>query len=96
MDIAWTVEGCATSCVLEAQVWTWDSGVCVDDRAGRRNGALGTATFEPVKDGDPGGGHRLVLVGGVSDTLEGGLAVPHQEVWQSIDRRSLPAHQLDL
>jgi len=85
MDIAWTVEGCATSCVLEAQVWTWDGAEYVSMIEPGAVIALGTATFEPVKDGDPGGGHRLVLVGGVSDTLEGGLAVPHQEVWQSID-----------
>ncbi len=85
MEIAWTVEGCATSCVLEAQVWTWDGAEYVSLIEPGAVIALGTAAFEPVEDGEPGGGHRLVLAGGVSDTLEGGLAVPHQEVWQSID-----------
>jgi hypothetical protein len=33
-----------------------------------------------------GSGQQLVLVGGVSGTPDGGLAVPHTEIWQSIDQ----------
>ncbi len=84
-DLAWTVEGCAASCVLETQIWSWDGEEYVSMIAPGAVIALGTAMLEPVAGDDPGSGQSLVLEGGVSDTLEGGLAVPHREIWQSVD-----------
>ncbi|MEZ4729245.1 MAG: LysM peptidoglycan-binding domain-containing protein [Caldilineaceae bacterium] len=84
-DIAWSVEGCATSCVSEVQIVTWDGAAYIPLIEPGAIIAEGTASFTEVPAGDPGVGKQLVLVGGVSNTEEGGLAVPHTEVWQSID-----------
>lgn len=46
--------------------------------------AEGSATLEALPAGAPGKGKLLVLEGGVSDTPEGGLTVPHREEWQSL------------
>ncbi len=84
VDLAWTIEGCSTFCVLETQVSTWDGKSYT---ATIQPGAIiaeGSARFEPVADGDPGQGQQLVLVGGVSGTTEGGLSIPHTEIWQSV------------
>lgn len=84
-DIAWSVEGCGASCVSEVQIVAWDGAVYTSTIAPGATIAEGTATFAPIVAGDPGQGKQLVLTGGVSDTEEGGLAVPHTEIWQSID-----------
>ncbi|MCC9075459.1 LysM peptidoglycan-binding domain-containing protein [Litorilinea aerophila] len=85
MDIAWTVVGCSTFCVREVQMWTWDQDAYVSLIQPGATIAEGTAYFEPVAEGDPGSGQQLVLAGGVSGTPEGGLDVPHTEIWQSVD-----------
>ncbi|MCE7985910.1 MAG: LysM peptidoglycan-binding domain-containing protein, partial [Caldilinea sp. CFX5] len=84
-DIAWRVEGCGASCVSEVQIVAWDGTVYTSTIAPGATIAEGTAAFAPIAAGDPGQGKQLVLTGGVSDTEEGGLAVPHTELWQSID-----------
>ena len=48
------------------------------------NIAEGQARFEDCRQAHPVRGKQLVLEGGVSGTPEGGLEVPHTEVWQSI------------
>jgi hypothetical protein len=85
MDVAWTVTGCADECVLRVEIYTWDTDAYVsliDPGATLVNGA---AAFTPTADGAPGTSQQLVLTGGVSDLPEGGLAVPHTELWQSVD-----------
>lgn len=84
-DIAWSVEGCATSCVSEVQIVTWDGAAYVPLIEPGAIIAEGTASFTEAPAGDPGVGKQLILAGGVSNTEEGGLAVPHTEVWQSIE-----------
>ncbi|MFN8491415.1 MAG: LysM peptidoglycan-binding domain-containing protein [Caldilineaceae bacterium] len=83
-DLAWTVEGCSTFCVLEAQIVSWDGKSYTTTIQPGAVIAVGSAKFEPVASGDPGQGQQLVLTGGVSGTPEGGLAVPHTEVWESV------------
>lgn len=83
-DIAWSVEGCATSCVSEVQIVTWDGSTYIPIIEPGATIAEGSANFATVTAGDPGLGKQLVLEGGVSNTQDGGLAVPHTEVWQSI------------
>lgn len=84
-DIAWSVAGCGTSCISEVQIVAWDGTVYTSTIAPGATIAEGTAAFAAITTGDPGQGKQLVLTGGVSDTEEGGLAVPHTEIWQSID-----------
>jgi hypothetical protein len=79
------VVGCSTFCVLEVQVVSWTGD---DYNSIIQPGATiaeASARFEPVPTGDPGGGQQLILEGGVSGTADGGLAVPHTEVWQSVN-----------
>jgi len=85
VDLAWTVEGCSTFCVLETQVSTWDGKSYTSTIQPGAIIAEGNARFEPVADGDPGQGQQLVLEGGVSGTTEGGLSIPHTEIWQSVE-----------
>ncbi len=84
LDVAWTVEGCSTFCVLETQIVSWDgeeySSLILPGAAI----ASGEAAFEDVQAGDVGSGKAMVLRGGVSGTPEGGLTVAHEEVWQSV------------
>ena len=86
VDLAWTVEGCSTFCIKEVQVITWDpdKGEYVSIIDPGATIAEGVVRFEELPVGAPGKGKQLVLEGGVSGTPEGGLAVPHTEVWQSI------------
>jgi LysM repeat protein len=84
-DIAWTVTGCSTFCVTEVQMWTWDGDAYLSVIQPGATIAEGVAAFGPVVQGDPGDGQQLVLTGGLSGMAEGGLAVPHTEIWQSID-----------
>jgi hypothetical protein len=84
-DVAWSVAGCGASCVSEVQIVAWDGSVYTSTIAPGATIAEGTAAFAPIAADDPGKGKQLVLTGGVSDTEEGGLAVPHTEIWQSID-----------
>jgi LysM repeat protein len=85
IDLAWQIVGCSTFCVLEVQVVSWDGEGYASLIQPGATIAEGAAEFQPVSSGDPGGGKQLVLVGGVSGTAEGGLAVPHREIWQSVD-----------
>lgn len=85
-DIAWSVEGCSSFCVLEVQVVSWAGDAYTTTIEPGATIAEGTASFEAVSSGSVGSGQQLVLVGGVSGTPDGGLAVPHTEIWQSIDR----------
>ena len=85
LDVAWTVEGCSTFCVLEVQIVSWDGDEYVPFIQPGAAIAAGQAALAPVGDGDPGTGQALVLTGGVSGTPEGGLTVAHEEVWQSVD-----------
>ncbi len=85
LDLAWQVIGCSTFCVLEVQIVSWDGTDYASIIQPGATIAEGSAQFEPVPAGDPGSGSQLVLSGGVSGTDEGGLAVPHTEIWQSVD-----------
>lgn len=85
LDLAWQVVGCSTFCVLEVQIVSWDGTAYTSIIQPGATIAEGTARFEPVPAGDSGSGSQLILSGGVSGTDEGGLAVPHTEIWQSID-----------
>jgi hypothetical protein len=86
-DLAWSVAGCSTFCVIEVQIETWDSatGAYVSLIEPGATLAEGTAAIEDLLPGAPGQGKQIILVGGVSNTPEGGLSVPHSETWQSID-----------
>ena len=86
-DVAWTVEGCSTFCVVEVQVVEWAGDVYTSTIQPGATIAEGKATVALVANGDPGSGKQLVLTGGVSNTPEGGLSVPHTEVWQSVDQQ---------
>ena len=86
LDIAWTVEGCSTFCVLEVQIVNWTGDIYTSTIEPGATIAEGSATFTDVAANDPGSGQQLVLEGGVSGTPDGGLSVPHIEIWQSIDR----------
>jgi len=87
IDIAWSVEGCSASCISEVQIVTWDGEAYAPIIEPGATIAEGTASFTPIAAADPGRGKQLVLTGGVSNTPESGLAVPHTEIWQSIDRQ---------
>jgi hypothetical protein len=86
-DLAWTVTSCSTFCVVEVQGVTWDAatGAYSSLVAPGATIAEGEAHFAPVASGDPGAGRQLVLSGGVSGAADGGLAVPHTEIWQSVN-----------
>lgn len=86
-DLAWVVNGCSTFCVMEAQVVTWDGQTYTSTIQPGATIAEGEARFEPLPSGSKGKGQQLVLTGGVSGAAEGGLAVPHTEIWQSIDSK---------
>jgi hypothetical protein len=47
--------------------------------------AEGTVRIVAIPDGEMGTGKQVVLSGGISGTPEGGLEVPHTEVWRSND-----------
>ncbi len=85
-ELAWSVVGCSTFCVTEVQMINWDknAGAYVSAIEPGATLAEGEATIGSLPAGAPGKGKLLVLEGGVSDTPEGGLAVPHREEWQSI------------
>ena len=53
-------------------------------RSGCRGPGALPGSQDPPADA-PGLGKQLKLVGGVSNTPEGGLSVPHTELWQSVD-----------
>ncbi len=86
IDLAWTIEGCSTFCVQEVQVVTWEptEETYVSIVEPGATIAQGTARFEDLPEDAPGQGKQLVLEGGVSETAEGGLEVPHVETWQSV------------
>lgn len=85
-DIAWTVEGCYTFCVTEVQLLSWAGEYYIVNIVPGATIAEGKAVFRPISQPEsPGQGQELVLSGGVSGTPEGGLSVPHQEIWQSIN-----------
>jgi hypothetical protein len=85
-DVAWTVEGCSPNfCVTEVQLLSWDGSEYVVNITPGAIIAEGEAFFRNVTTGDPGQGQELVLQGGISGTAEGGLAVAHEEIWQSVD-----------
>lgn len=85
-DIAWSIEGCSSFCVIEVQIVTWAADTYTTTIAPGATITEGEARFEPVPSDSRGNGQQLVLVGGVSGTPDGGLAVPHTEIWQSIGR----------
>lgn len=85
-DIAWSIEGCSSFCVLEVQIVTWAADTYTTTIAPGATITEGEAHFEAVPSGSPGNGQQLVLTGGVSGTPDGGLAVPHTEIWQSVNR----------
>ncbi len=85
-DIAWSIEGCSSFCVLEVQVVTWAADTYTTTIVPGATITEGEADFEPVPNGSLGNGQQLVLTGGVSGTPDGGLPVPHTEIWQSINR----------
>lgn len=86
-DLGWTVTGCSTFCVTEVQIVSWsdESNTYVSQIEPGATLAEGDVRIVSVPEGAPGTGKQIVLTGGVSDTPEGGLNVPHTEVWQSID-----------
>lgn len=86
IDLVWTVTGCSTFCITEVQLVSWNSEAYVINIAPGATIAEGAPSFRDVSDeSDPGQGQELVLIGGVSGTPEGGLSVPHEEIWQSVD-----------
>jgi hypothetical protein len=70
--------------VLEVQIISWDGEAYVPMIQPGAIIAEGVAQFDPVGTGEPGQGMQLTLSGGVSGSAEGGLAIPHTEIWQSI------------
>lgn len=86
-DLAWTVVGCSTFCVTEVQIVAWDAEEAEYVSMIQPGATLfeGSAAFEAVPSTGPGQGKQLKLVGGVSNTPEGGLSVPHTELWQSVE-----------
>lgn len=84
VDVGWTVTACAERCLLDVQLYTWDGDAYLALIRPGATIANGSAAFAPVASGDPGLGQQLQLSGGISDTPEGGLPVPHTEVWQSL------------
>ncbi|MBW7881593.1 MAG: LysM peptidoglycan-binding domain-containing protein [Caldilineaceae bacterium] len=86
IDLSWTIEGCSTFCVKEVQAVTWDPDgeeyVSIIEPGATI--AEGTARVQDLPDDAPGLGKALVLEGGISGTPEGGLEVPHTEIWQSV------------
>jgi LysM repeat protein len=84
IDLSWQVVGCSTTCVLEVQIISWDGEAYVPIIQPGAIIAEGEAQFEPIATGEPGQGMQLTLTGGVSGSAEGGLAVPHTEIWQSV------------
>ncbi len=84
IDVAWTVTGCANECLLRVEIYTWDTDAYVSLIDPGATLVNGVAIFTSVPDGAPGAGRQLLLTGGVSKLPEGGLAVPHTEVWQSV------------
>ncbi len=90
-EIIWQLESCSTSCITGVQSLAWDgeSATYVPGLLPGAATANGQVIIEPVPDGDPGTGQQIRLVGGISGTPGGGLAVAHTEIWQSIDGGSL-------
>lgn len=84
VDVGWTVTACAARCLLEVHLYTWDGDAYLALIRPGATIANGSAEFTPVAFVDPGFGQQLELTGGVSGTPEGGLPVPHTEVWQSL------------
>jgi len=86
-DLGWTVTGCSTFCVTEMQLVSWDdeSQSYLSQIQPGATLAEGKVQILDVPEGAPGSGKQIVLTGGVSGTPEGGLNVPHTEIWQSID-----------
>ena len=86
-ELIWTVESCSTFCVTSVQAVRWDEENQAYLDAIQPGAAIaeGEVFIEPVPDDGPGQGQQIRLVGGVSGTPGGGLAVPHEEVWQSVD-----------
>ncbi len=85
LDIAWTVEGCSTFCVVDTQIVSWDGTEYAPMIEPGSAIAEGVAEFVSIADGQPGSGYELIVSGGVSGTPEGGLTTSHTETWQSID-----------
>lgn len=86
-DLAFTVEGCSSFCVTEVQLLSWNGDVYTVYITPGATIAEGEVKFALVGEDDPGTGKAIHLVGGVSGTPEGGLNVPHEEIWQSINGR---------
>ncbi len=86
-ELIWTVESCSTFCVTSVQAVRWDEENQEYQDAIQPGAAIaeGQVFIEPVPDDGPGQGQQIRLVGGVSGTPGGGLAVPHEEIWQSVD-----------
>ena len=79
------VESCAAFCVIEVQMVSWNGNEYESAIEPGATIATGSARFEPVGNNTAGAGQSLVLDGGVSGQPDGGLAVPHTEIWQSIE-----------
>lgn len=84
-ELIWQVESCATFCVTGVQSLSWDGESYVPGILPGAATANGRVFLEAVAAGDPGDGRQIRLVGGVSGTPGGGLVVPHEEIWQSVD-----------
>jgi LysM repeat protein len=84
-ELIWTVESCSTFCVTSVQAVTWNGETYVEAIQPGAAIAEGEVFIEPVPGTARGRGLQLRMVGGVSGTPGGGLAVPHTEVWQSIN-----------
>ncbi|MEZ4638312.1 MAG: hypothetical protein R2873_34215 [Caldilineaceae bacterium] len=86
-DLIWQVESCSTFCITGVQSLSWDeeSGGYLPGSLAGAAVANGEVFIEPVPDDGPGTGRQIRLVGGLSGTPGGGLEVPHEEIWQSIN-----------
>ena len=87
-EITLVMEGCTTFCTTRVHVL---SPLSDDDGdayvSNIEAGAVifeGVVGLEGVPEGEPGAGQQIVLEGGVSGTPEGGVAVPHRELWRSV------------
>ncbi len=89
-ELIWQLESCTTFCLLSVEVIAWD-GTANTYRDVIEPGASiaeGTVIVEIADYERPTAVRRLRLTGGVSGTVEGGLSVPHTEIWYSIEGAS--------
>ena len=86
-ELIWQSDSCSTFCISSVWAIVWDSTVGVYRDVITPGAAIaeGTVIVEAMDVEEPTCARRLRFVGGVSGTRAGGLAVPHTEIWHSLD-----------